>query len=110
MFPADVAPCSLPITAAMMAPPPTSAPKSAKPWGVEVVGGPTPAKALARYREWQAKYAGILIHREPRVVIRGILGEMGAVHVRLDEDTRGGADKLCAALKAAGSYCDVWRN
>jgi hypothetical protein len=115
MFPADVAPCNLPVTAAALArpaapPPKPVKPNPVKPWGVEVVGGPTPAKALARYREWQSKYATILTDREPRVVIRGILGEMGAVHVRLDEDTRGGADKLCAALKAAGSYCDVWRN
>jgi hypothetical protein len=27
-------------------------------WGAEVAGGPTEAKALARYREVQAKYSG----------------------------------------------------
>ena len=81
-----------------------------KPWGVEVVGGPTPAKALARYREWQSKYATILADRAPHVVIRGIIGQMGAARVRVDEETRGDADKLCASLRAAGSYCDVWRN
>jgi SPOR domain len=75
-----------------------------------VVGGPTPEKALARYREWHSKYAAILADREPHVVIRGIIGEMGAVRVRVGEDTRPGADKLCAALRAAGTYCDVWRN
>jgi hypothetical protein len=77
---------------------------------VEVVGGPTPAKALARYREWQSKYAAILADREPHVVIRGILGQMGASRVRVGEDTRARAEKLCAALRAAGTYCDVWRN
>jgi hypothetical protein len=92
--------------------PDASAPKPEpiKPWGVEVVGGPTPAKALARYREWQSKYANVLADREPHVVIRGIIGQMGAARVRVDEETRGGADKLCAALRAAGTYCDVWRN
>jgi hypothetical protein len=77
---------------------------------VEVVGGPTPAKALARYREWQPKYASIVADREPHVVIRGIIGEMGAARVRVGEDTRVGAKKLCAALQAAGTYCDVLRN
>jgi hypothetical protein len=77
---------------------------------VEVVGGPTPAKALARYREWQSKYATILAEREPHVVIRGFIGEMGAARVRVGEDTRARADKLCAELKAAGTYCDVMRN
>jgi hypothetical protein len=81
-----------------------------KPWGVEVVGGPTPAQALARFREWRSKYAAIIADREPHVVIRGIIGEMGAARVRVGEDTRGGAAKLCAALRAAGTYCDVLRN
>jgi hypothetical protein len=61
-----------------------------------------PSKALARYRE-KSKYAAILADREPHVVIRGILGEMGAARVRVGEDTRAGAEKLCAALRAAGT-------
>jgi hypothetical protein len=105
-------PCNLPATASMQSKPDASQPaaKTIKPWGVEVVGAPTAAKALTRYREWQSKYAAILANREPHVVIRGIIGEMGAARVRVDEDTRSGADKLCAALRAAGTYCDVWRN
>ena len=103
----EAVPCNLP-HAAVLQPAPDAA--TIKPWGVEVVGGPTPAKALVRYREWQSKYAAILADREPHVVIRGPIGQMGAARVRVDEDTRGGADKLCAALKAAGTYCDVWRN
>src|SRR5689334_12747660 len=85
-------------------------PETIKPWGVEVVGGPTPAKALARYHEWRTRYAAIVAHREPHVVIRGTIGAMGAVRVRVGEDTQGGAAKLCAALRAAGTYCDVLRN
>jgi hypothetical protein len=108
----DVVPCNLPMTGTMQPDPDASSPRpeTIKPWGVEVVGGPTPAKALARYREWQSKYPAILTDREPHIVIRGTIGEMGAAQVRVDEDTRVGADKLCAALKAAGTYCDVWRN
>ncbi|WP_407164491.1 lytic transglycosylase domain-containing protein [Bradyrhizobium sp. ORS 111] len=81
-----------------------------KPWGVEVVGAPTPAKALDRYREWQPKYAAIIGDREPQVVIRGILGQMGAARVRVGEDTQSGAKRLCEALRAAGAYCDALRN
>jgi hypothetical protein len=103
----EVVPCNLPGTALIQPTPDSSPPK---PWGVEVVGGPTPAKALARYREWQSKYAAIVADREPHVVIRGILGEMGAARVRVGEDTQVAAKKLCAALQAAGAYCDVLRN
>ena len=58
-----------------------------KPWGVEVAGGPTRDKAIARYREVQSKYAAILTGLEPHLVIKGIIGEMGAVHARVGADT-----------------------
>jgi len=108
----DLVPCNQPATGTIQLKPDAFSlkPETIRPWGVEVVGGPTPAKALARYREWQSRYPAILTEREPHVVIRGIMGEMGAAQVRVDEDTRVGAEKLCAALKAAGAYCDVWRN
>ncbi len=111
MASAEVVPCNLPATALIEAKPDAASPRhETKPWGVEVVGGPTPAKALARFREWQPKYAAIVADREPHVVIRGIIGQMGAVRVRVGEDTRAAAAKLCAALRAAGTYCDVLRN
>jgi len=81
-----------------------------KPWGVEVVGSSTPAQALARYREWRSKYVAIVGDREPHVVIRGSLGDMGAARVRIGADTQVEATKLCAALRAARTYCDVLRN
>src|SRR5215471_10846061 len=108
----EVVPCNLSAIALVQPRPDASPPRTetVKPWGVEVVGGPTPAKALARYREWLSKYAAIVADREPHVVIRGILGQMGAARVRVGEDTRVGAANLCTALKAAGRYCDVLRN
>jgi hypothetical protein len=84
--------------------------KTVKPWGVEVVGSSTPALALARYREWRSKYAAIVGDREPHVVVRGVLGDMGAARVRIGADTQADAAKLCAALRAARTYCDVMRN
>ncbi|OKO82924.1 hypothetical protein AC629_23335 [Bradyrhizobium sp. NAS80.1] len=112
MPPVEVIPCNLPAIILMQPKPDESPPRpeTVKPWGVEVVGGPTPAKALARYREWLPKYAAIVADREPHVVVHGIIGQMGAARVRVGEDTRGGAEKLCATLKAVGTYCDVLRN
>jgi soluble lytic murein transglycosylase-like protein len=80
-----------------------------KPWGVEVAGGPTRDKAIARYREVQSN-AAILTGLEPHLVIKGIIGDMGAVRARVGADTRAEGDKLCAKLRAAGWYCDVLRN
>jgi hypothetical protein len=79
-------------------------------WGAEVAGGPTQAKALARYREVQAKYSAILGGREPHFVVRGIVGDMGAVRARAATETRADADKVCAALRAAAWSCDVMHN
>jgi Transglycosylase SLT domain/SPOR domain len=95
--------------------PPRPAPAKAqavavKPWGVELVGGPTEARALAAYRDLQRKYATILADREPHLVIRGVIGDMGAARVRVGTDTRDEANKLCAELRAARWYCDVLRN
>jgi hypothetical protein len=109
-------PCDLPVTALAQPSAEASEPKGEtikppiKPWGVEIVGGTTPANALARYRDWEPKFAGIVAGREPHVVIRGIIGQSGAARVRIGDDTKAGAEKLCASLKAAGTYCDVMRN
>jgi len=105
-----IIPCDLQITAVIPPKPSDGKAETGKPWGVEIVGGPTAEKALARYREWEPKYAGLVAGHEPQVVIRGTVGWMGAVRVRLGADTRSEADKLCVSLKAAGTYCDVMRN
>ena len=114
-LPSVQVPCDLPATAwtAPASQPngePIKPPEVIKPWGVEIVGGTTRENALARYREWQPKYAGLVAGRETNVVIRGIIGQAGAARVRIGDDTRVGAQKLCASLKAAGAYCDVMRN
>lgn len=105
-------PCDLPVTALNDSSGEASQPntETVKPWGVEIVGGTTRANALARYRDWQPKFAGLVEGRETNVVIRGVIGQAGAARVRIGDDTRAGAEKLCASLKAAGTYCDVMRN
>jgi len=82
------------------------------PWGVELVGGPTDATAIAAYRRMQEKYASILGDREPIIVHRGLgRGSMGWAHARAGAESRSAADKLCASLRAAGViYCEAQRN
>jgi hypothetical protein len=111
-MPAVAVPCDLPATALIQPSAEAAQPKAetVKPWGVEIVGGTTPANALARYRDRQPKFAALVAGHEPHVVIRGIVGQSGAARVRIGDDTRDGAKKLCASLKAAGTYCDVMRN
>jgi transglycosylase-like protein with SLT domain len=106
-----VLPCNLPAATVVHPSRDASArTETIKPWGVEVVGSSTPELALARYREWRSKYAAIVGNREPHVVVRGVLGYMGAARVRIGADTQVDATKLCAALRAARTYCDVMRN
>jgi hypothetical protein len=81
-----------------------------RPWGAEVAGGPTQPKALARYRQLQSKYPAILAGYEPLFVVRGIIGDMGAVRARVGAETRADAAKLCAALRAVDWYCEALRN
>jgi hypothetical protein len=96
--------------AAHAPPPPRTEPP--KPWGVELAGGPTQAKAIAKYRELLVKYSAgpILADREPHVFLHGLIGEMGAVRVRIEVETRAEGIKLCTALTARGWFCDVLRN
>jgi Transglycosylase SLT domain len=106
-----VPPCNLPASTLVHSNRDASAKtETIRPWGVEVVGSSTPTLALARYREWRSKYAAIVGDREPHVVIRGVLGYMGAARVRIGADTQADAAKLCTALRAARTYCDVMRN
>jgi hypothetical protein len=92
--------------------PPPPKPEPVKPWGVELAGGPTQVKAMAKYRELLLKYSAgsIIANREPRVVVRGLIGEMAAARVRIDVETREEGLKLCTALQARGWFCDVLRN
>src|SRR5262249_17150640 len=69
------------------------------------------ATALAAYRQLQGKYASILGGREPRVLHHGLArGSMGWARVHVGTESRAGAEKLCAELRAAGGSGTVLRN
>ena len=85
--------------------------KTIKPWGVELVGGPTPIKALARYHELEVKYAAILTGQETHIVIRGVIGEMGAARVRglmlIRVPMPTSCAQTCGRLVGIATYCEI---
>jgi hypothetical protein len=91
------------------APPTTSG--AWAPWGVQLAGNWSQANALASYEALQRKFA-VLRGRSPLVVKNRMPGRGPAAwhRVRVAEQSRESAEKLCAQLKADGAPCIVLRN
>jgi hypothetical protein len=53
------------------------------------------------------KYSPLLADRQPHIVIRGIIGEMGAVRVRANAETRDEARKLASSGESVGDLAPV---
>jgi Transglycosylase SLT domain/SPOR domain len=106
---APALPC--PQIAGLAARSPAPVMKPLDPWGVQLVGSSSDAAALAAYHQLQGRYASILGGREPRVLHHGLArGSMGWARVHVGTESRAGAEKLCAELRAAGTSCMVQRN
>ncbi len=83
-----------------------------EPWGLQLTGNWSEARALAAYRDLQKKFPAILGDRPP-LVLRGAMPGRGTAswyRVRVAEPTRERADQLCARLESAGGNCLVARN
>jgi hypothetical protein len=79
-------------------------------WGVQLVGGPSQASALASFQQLQRAYRRLLEPRQP-LVIQSRVGTNGFWYrVRIATETRAEADNLCSGLRAAGASCLVQRN
>jgi Transglycosylase SLT domain/SPOR domain len=91
--------------------PPANSSFPAKPgWGVQLIGSPSQASALASFQQLQKAYKTVLETRQP-LVIQSKVGTNGFWYrVRVAADTRGEAEKLCSNLRAAGGRCLVQRN
>ena len=79
------------------------------PWGVQVAGNFSRARAIAAYRALQARFPALLADRAPMVVsgrIRG-RGSRAFHQVRLPAQSREEAERLCADFKRAGGSCVV---
>ena len=82
------------------------------PWGVQLVGNWSEARALAGYDSLQKQYPAILGGRQPVLIHNKIAGRGPAVwtRVRVGADTRENAERLCSNLRSAGGSCVVLRN
>jgi len=82
------------------------------PWGLQLVGSWSESSVLADYRKLQARFPSILGDRKPLILRTRAAGRGAAIwyRVRIAEQTREGASKLCAKLAAAGGACIVQRN
>lgn len=79
------------------------------PWGVQLTGDWSLARALANFRALQQRYS-VLSEREP-VTVRVRFGTRAhRTLVRVGEQSREAANQLCARLRAAGGACVVLRN
>jgi hypothetical protein len=82
------------------------------PWGVQLAGNWSQGKVLASWEQLRRRYAAVLGDRDP-LILRSRTSGMGYAlryQVRIGEDTRQGAERLCSKLLAAGGACVVLRN
>jgi hypothetical protein len=88
-------------------------PSPARPaWVAQLIGDVSETAALSRFRQMQGRFRSVLGSYEPAILRTTI--KPGAtpvwVRVRIEFDTRQGADSLCSKLEAAGEPCLVQRN
>jgi hypothetical protein len=82
------------------------------PWGVQLAGNVSEAKALADFTRLRNRFAAILRDRSPIVVKSRVPGRGQVMRhlVRIAEMNRPNAEQLCGRLKSAGASCVVLRN
>jgi hypothetical protein len=87
-------------------------PSPARPWVAQLIGDSSETAALSRFHQMQGRLQSALGGYEPAILRTTI--KPGAapiwVRVRIEFDTRQGADSLCAKLQAAREPCLVQRN
>jgi transglycosylase-like protein with SLT domain/sporulation related protein len=82
------------------------------PWGVQLAGNFSEAKARASFAAVQKQYVTILGQSDP-LVVRTVMRSRGTApffNIRIPAATRAEADALCAKLHAAGGACTVMKN
>jgi hypothetical protein len=94
-------------------PPEASAARPAKkPWGLQLIGGPSKDGALRQYAALQQNYAAILGRFAPEIISRRVAGRKPVFwyQIRVSEVSRERATALCSKLKSAGGACLLVRN
>jgi Transglycosylase SLT domain/SPOR domain len=82
------------------------------PWGVQVSGNFSKARALAQFARARQRYAKVLGDTRPMVIGTRLLsrGTRTFYRVRLPAETRQSAETLCGRIRAAGGDCVVLRS
>ncbi len=82
-----------------------------KPWGVQVAGNFRRSAAVNQYERVRRQFASVLANHKPVVSrVRTPLGRRGIYAVRIGAESRGEANKICAALRTSGGACLVMKN
>jgi len=82
------------------------------PWGLQLIGDWSEARALSGFQKLQTRFPAILGDRKA-AVLRGRMAGRGSAtwyRVRVAEATRERANVLCARLERVGGKCLVFRN
>jgi hypothetical protein len=77
------------------------------PWGVQVAGHWSSAKAQALYAAVHQKFPNVMVQREPMLVTERGRGMASRTAARVPAQTREEANALCAKLQSAGGSCVV---
>jgi hypothetical protein len=88
-------------------------PTPARPaWVAQLIGDSSETAALSRFHQMQDKLRSVLGAYEPTILRTTIKSGAAPVwiRVRIEFDTRQGAESLCSRLEAAGEPCLVQRN
>jgi hypothetical protein len=82
------------------------------PWGLQLVGNWSEAKALSDYKQLQKRFSSVLGDRAPMIIRSRMAGRGSAPWylIRVAESTRDRARELCSRLESIGGSCLVYRN
>jgi hypothetical protein len=81
-------------------------------WVAQLIGDSSETAALSRFHQMQDKPGSVLAGYEPVVLRTTIKSDESPiwVRIRIEFDTRQGAESLCSKLEAAAEHCLVQRN
>ena len=82
------------------------------PWGLQLTGNWSEARALSDYKQLQKRFSSVLGDRAPMIIRGRMLGHGSAPWylIRVAESTRDRAKQLCSRLESADGSCLVYRN
>ncbi|SEP69514.1 Sporulation related domain-containing protein [Faunimonas pinastri] len=80
------------------------------PWGVQVVGNFSQARAISLYRRLQGRYASVLGGRDPMIVRTRNRGRRAFWNIRVPTQSRTNANELCDRIHSVGGFCAVLHN